>query len=622
MNPLALLLLGVKPTSGNTTAPLPVQGGSADSGLDTVAFEDTLVQALESTQKEDGTQQAQNPDGPIQMLANPAAAIPLVNLLAPAVSTILPEPGNAPPLAVTAPEILPAPAKESRPIAMPFSQEEGTTSLTPVFSGPEAHANPAARLPETTPPKNDADPVPAEEMSLSAQAANGTQPETPAAVPSRQAHAEFNPATNHATRLAASVSPDDSPAPYQETPPAGRGRWAVAAAESARIITDEFVTQSQAPLDSTRGEVISSVQPVVPGDKAEGGEISQAVPRAAGTVEAPVVIVQAEGRHPEESQLDGKEPVPAHVAHLKSDDPAAEDTLAEPIPTDTLAQAEQPETARTPHTVYEAVRINRPRESAEPLRTGRAEAETNESQRNEPGGVTALSDIQDSSEAEPDNSFTRREPFQNPDAITQRAKTIEDSIFKPAEDSPQETVTAVRNDSPVPAIPHQSTAAEMRQMMAAGETRGTNVPDQARMVEQVVKAIDLSQRQGTTDLTVRLDPPELGTLHIKVSMTAGQLSAEVRAADHRIHQMISANQAEIHDALRQAGIRLEQITVPGYTSASGGFSHPEHHANWEQAQPHSRGYQDSFTGRTGGSEEDSLPGVIAVSRYALLDALA
>lgn len=589
MNALTLLL-GIKPCSGNATT--LTQNTSAGNSGGNALFGEALVLALEASQQEAGTEdfsqqtdtEGQTPvvELDMQIAANPAAGFPLVNLLVQAVPS---EPAAAASDILETGQTLPiqnnAQLATNQPQIITPTHPEAITQHTEADSVllQTAHANPATIQISETVQQTPATPVQASGEQNAAKPTVQALAEQPLAESPQPIDTKIDTNTNHATnRQAASVNPEQAPAPQQETPPAGSGIRADEAAQSARISTDEPVTTPQAP-------VVTAFEGVAEGSQLETGqgftatvETPEVAPQPRIQAETPDVLAPAEDNQVELTQVVRPEQAPAEEAR----GPVNDTTTA------TTAQSQdttrQGELAETPPAASEAIRVNRPREPAEPLPASRADDEAQESQSSVGEGISGLIEEQYSSVAGSGSEFARRSPFQNPEAASlpsERAKAVEENVFTTGEELTPEPVTTARQEvSPAVASVMSGAVSEARNAALGTETASLHAPDQARMVDQVVKAIDLSQRQGTTDLTVRLDPPELGTLHIKVSMTAGQLSAEVRAADSRIHQMIAVNQAEIHEALRQAGVRLEQITVPSYTSASGGFSHPEQHANW------------------------------------------
>lgn len=621
MNPLALLL-GVKPTSGNTSQ---IQIASADNSEGNGAFGDALLLALDTSHENAGAQgypqqasdteeQAQGVEVAIVVAANPAAAFPLVNQLAQVT------PGEH---STTDADILPgvqvvsgqdtsqAAANQPQILAPTLTE----TPAEPVLQ-PTTQANPAIHLfPEAVQPALGA-PVQAIGEQTSAEPAVQILTEQPPAEPLIPADTQIDIDPMHATRQAVSVSPDTTPAPHQETPPAGSGMRETEAAQSARISTNEPVTPSQAAVTAEFERVEEGSQP----------ETLQRMP-----VEAETPEIAAEPRMQVRSEVFSRtvEENPVESIPVDNSEPPADPSLSEDRPQaqatvqnqDAPAQVELPE---MPLAAGEAARINPPRESTEPLRSRRTDTTEPQPLLNEADGSTGDSaEVLVASQAQTNDDASSRNPFQNPEAAAVRARAIEQSVFTAVEEIMPEPFSVVQQEVSPPTAPlFSGSVAEVKNAALATEAASLHAPDQARMVDQVVKAIDLSQRQGTTDLTVRLDPPELGTLHIKVSMTAGQLTAEVRAADHRIHQMIAANQAEIHEALRQAGVRLEQITVPSYTSASGGFSHQEHHANWDNTGSRPGGFTSHFSSEGGSQDDQSRLRHSPGSRSVLLDTLA
>lgn len=136
---------------------------------------------------------------------------------------------------------------------------------------------------------------------------------------------------------------------------------------------------------------------------------------------------------------------------------------------------------------------------------------------------------------------------------------------------------------PEASISPSITDARQRSILPATSTSPSADPAvNAPPIDQIVRAAELSVKRGFSDLTVRLDPPDLGTLHVKVSLMGGEISAQVRADSQSTHQMIVANHTEIRDALQQAGIKLSQIHVPDFGASFNQFGHRDQAGQWQQ----------------------------------------
>ncbi len=116
------------------------------------------------------------------------------------------------------------------------------------------------------------------------------------------------------------------------------------------------------------------------------------------------------------------------------------------------------------------------------------------------------------------------------------------------------------------------------------ESPASEAVDPPRLMDQVVRAVELTRRGPATDLTVQLDPPELGVLRVKVTLSEGAITAHVRADSPDVHRLLLTGQSELRDALQQAGLRVDEIRVPQFGS---GFADPgrQSQSRQEHARP-------------------------------------
>lgn len=88
-------------------------------------------------------------------------------------------------------------------------------------------------------------------------------------------------------------------------------------------------------------------------------------------------------------------------------------------------------------------------------------------------------------------------------------------------------------------------------------------------VEQALKEIAKS-KDGKT-ISMRLDPPELGSLKIDVTMRDGLLHARIAADNTQVSQMLREKAHEIQRNLRELGLNVDQVSV-SVRDESGQFS--------------------------------------------------
>lgn len=72
---------------------------------------------------------------------------------------------------------------------------------------------------------------------------------------------------------------------------------------------------------------------------------------------------------------------------------------------------------------------------------------------------------------------------------------------------------------------------------------------------------DPARREEVTSLAVRLDPPELGTVVVRLSFRGGEVSVSVQAADAQAAAAVEHQRVEVRDALRAEGLDLDAFDV-------------------------------------------------------------
>ncbi|PKG39852.1 flagellar hook-length control protein FliK [Psychromonas sp. Urea-02u-13] len=97
--------------------------------------------------------------------------------------------------------------------------------------------------------------------------------------------------------------------------------------------------------------------------------------------------------------------------------------------------------------------------------------------------------------------------------------------------------------------------------------------------------------QGKQEVTIRLDPSELGTMHIKLQVQQDQLQVAIQTQVGQSREIIEQNLPRLREQLAQQGINLAEASV-------------EQQSNQQQSNSQDAN-QSSSTARNGGSTDDS-----------------
>lgn len=106
------------------------------------------------------------------------------------------------------------------------------------------------------------------------------------------------------------------------------------------------------------------------------------------------------------------------------------------------------------------------------------------------------------------------------------------------------------------------TESVVRQVQSVS-TQGTRTESMLgeKMVGQIVQEVSLHKLGDNTTLSVRLDPPELGTLRIKVISEAGVLTTQLESPNAVVRGILETHLPALKDALANAGLEISKFSV-------------------------------------------------------------
>ena len=138
----------------------------------------------------------------------------------------------------------------------------------------------------------------------------------------------------------------------------------------------------------------------------------------------------------------------------------------------------------------------------------------------------------------------------------------------------------------------------------------------SKLIHEIVRSAKVHLFEGGADMTLRLEPPHLGVLHMSVSAQEGAVTASLQTSTETARRVLEANLFSLKQALAEAGINVDSINVSvgggpdqGWTldsGAHGGRPHSDTHGNphfqreltdREIAYAPSDAYRQAFGGR-------------------------
>lgn len=147
---------------------------------------------------------------------------------------------------------------------------------------------------------------------------------------------------------------------------------------------------------------------------------------------------------------------------------------------------------------------------------------------------------------------------------TQAAKPLEPAAELAPEVQTESTATPRESGTPQPAATSNSAGAERTNGIAkpaTGPAEALPAVDPARFVTRVARAFDLAQERGGGPIEIRLSPPELGSLQVKIELKEGVLSAALEAETPAARQTLLDNLPALRDRLEQQQIRIDKFDV-------------------------------------------------------------
>jgi flagellar hook-length control protein FliK len=122
----------------------------------------------------------------------------------------------------------------------------------------------------------------------------------------------------------------------------------------------------------------------------------------------------------------------------------------------------------------------------------------------------------------------------------------------------------------------------------------------------VIKNIKFMEINNIKDLTVKMNPKELGEITIKITMESGIMKANISAQNKETYNLLNQNIQDISDKLKNMDIKIQSLDINIYEDSTF-FSKDSNEKN-------NNGRQDNNRGTNRGLEEEDI---ITSSNYAI-----
>jgi flagellar hook-length control protein FliK len=157
----------------------------------------------------------------------------------------------------------------------------------------------------------------------------------------------------------------------------------------------------------------------------------------------------------------------------------------------------------------------------------------------------------------------------------------------------------------------------LRAVEAVQKSQGQLPPSEqlgAKMIHQIVKAAKVNLTEVGGNMTLRLDPPHLGTVHMNVSVVEGAVTASIQTTTESARQVLQADLAILKETLAGSGIHVDSINVSvGSDQNQAWHSHSGGHGSPTEGKSHNGGWHQH--GPQGSSEVAPEPSMAMASAY-------
>jgi flagellar hook-length control protein FliK len=124
------------------------------------------------------------------------------------------------------------------------------------------------------------------------------------------------------------------------------------------------------------------------------------------------------------------------------------------------------------------------------------------------------------------------------------------------------------------------------------------VIDKSNLGTDVIKTIKFMEINNVKDLTVKMNPKELGEITIKIVVESGVMKASISAQNKETYNLLNQNIQDISDKLKSMDIKIQSLDINIYEDSTF-FSKDSNEKN-------NQGHQNRNTGKTVGLEEEDV----------------
>lgn len=141
---------------------------------------------------------------------------------------------------------------------------------------------------------------------------------------------------------------------------------------------------------------------------------------------------------------------------------------------------------------------------------------------------------------------------------------------------------------------------------------------------RLTRGLNAAVNQQGGNITLRLTPPELGTVRIQLNLQGGNVSAQFHAETDSARTLLTQQLGQLRTSLESQGLNVERLGVQGLNSSSNSSSLQQQQSNQSQTQAEadgrSRGGQQQQPGNSNSeSQEERARDNLAAARDLFTD---
>lgn len=128
-------------------------------------------------------------------------------------------------------------------------------------------------------------------------------------------------------------------------------------------------------------------------------------------------------------------------------------------------------------------------------------------------------------------------------------------------DEPRPEVSAFGSPGGIVASPaHAPTAAPQQSTPPAPASAPPPAPA-VQLAEAVVKHAHITEHEGSVEFRMRLDPPDLGPVRVRLVSAGDEIHGHLVVADDAVRRMVESQLPELRQRLQDAGVSVQRFDV-------------------------------------------------------------